>query len=103
MTSQLACGGVSRPAAAALRPPAGEPAGASPHRADRPLAGRYTAIGAQFKTIDARVFLRQPTQYASVAASVQRQLWSTGPDRQAQTARPRQVSAVPSSAAAPPG
>jgi hypothetical protein len=45
-----------------------------------PEQAGYTATGAQFKTIDARVFLRQPTQYASEVASFGHgvQLWSAG-------------------------
>ena len=45
-----------------------------------PEQAGYTATGAQFKTIDARVFLRQPTQYASEVASFgpSVQLWSSG-------------------------
>ncbi len=45
-----------------------------------PEQAGYNATGAQFKTIDARVFLRQPTQYASEVASFGSsvQLWSPG-------------------------
>ena len=57
------------------------PAGASTGTAQiSPEQAGYTATGAQFKTIDARVFLRQPTQYASEVASFGHsvQLWSSG-------------------------
>lgn len=57
------------------------PAGASTGTAQiSPEQAGYTATGAQFKTIDAFVFLRQPTQYASEVASFGHsvQLWSSG-------------------------
>jgi hypothetical protein len=57
------------------------PAGASTGTAQiSPEQAGYTATGAQFKTIDARVFLRQPTQYAGEVASFGHsvQLWSAG-------------------------
>ena len=57
------------------------PAGASTGTAQiSPEQAGYTATGAQFKTIDARVFLRQPTQYAGEVASFGHsvQLWSSG-------------------------
>ena len=57
------------------------PAGASTGTAQiSPEQAGYTATGAQFKTIDARVFLRQPAQYASEVASFGHsvQLWSSG-------------------------
>jgi hypothetical protein len=45
-----------------------------------PQQAGYTATGAQFKTIDARVFLRQPAQYAGEVAGFGHsvQLWSSG-------------------------
>jgi hypothetical protein len=57
------------------------PAGASTGTAQiSPEQAGYTATGAQFKTIDARVFLRQPTQYAGEVASFGHsvQLWTSG-------------------------
>ena len=57
------------------------PAGASTGTAQiSPEQAGYTATGAQFKTISARVFLRQPTQYASEVASFGHsvQLWTSG-------------------------
>jgi hypothetical protein len=56
------------------------PAGASTGTAQiSPEQAGYTATGAQFKTIDARVFLRQPTQYAGEVASFgySVQLWTS--------------------------
>jgi hypothetical protein len=57
------------------------PAGASTGTAQiSPEQAGYTATGAQFKTIGARVFLRQPAQYAGEVASFGHsvQLWSSG-------------------------
>jgi hypothetical protein len=57
------------------------PAGASTGTTQiSPEQAGYTATGAQFKTIDARVFLRQPAQYAGEVASFGHsvQLWSSG-------------------------
>src|ERR1700729_1376445 len=57
------------------------PAGASTGTAQiSPEQAGYSATGAQFKTIDARVFLRQPAQYAGEVASFGHsvQLWSSG-------------------------
>ena len=47
---------------------------------DQPAAGRVHATGAQFKTITAHVYLRNPAQYAGMAASYGHsvQLWSSG-------------------------
>lgn len=75
-----------RPASAFLAAAAtvlalGMPADASTGTAQiSPEQAGYTATGAQFKTIDARVFLRQPTQYAGEVASFGHsvQLWSAG-------------------------
>jgi hypothetical protein len=56
------------------------PAGASTGTAQiSPEQAGYTATGAQFKTIHARVFLRQPTQYAGEVASFGHsvQLWTS--------------------------
>ena len=57
------------------------PAGASTGTAQiSPEQAGFAATGAQFKTIDARVFLRQPTQYAGEVASFGHsvQLWTSG-------------------------
>ena len=57
------------------------PAGASTGTAQiSPEQAGYTTTGAQFNTIDARVFLRQPAQYAGEVASFGHsvQLWSAG-------------------------
>jgi hypothetical protein len=57
------------------------PAGASTGPAQiSPEQAGYTATGAQFKTIVATVYLRQPAQYASEAANLAHsiQLWSPG-------------------------
>ena len=57
------------------------PAGASTGTAEiSPEQAGYTATGAQFKFINASVFLRQPGQYSSEVASFGHsvQLWSSG-------------------------
>jgi hypothetical protein len=57
------------------------PAGASTGTAEiSPEQAGYTATGAQFKTIYAAIFLRQPGQYAGQVASYAHsvQLWSSG-------------------------
>jgi hypothetical protein len=57
------------------------PAGASTGMAEiSPEQAGYTATGAQLKTINAAVFLRQPGQYAGQVASYAHsvQLWSSG-------------------------
>jgi hypothetical protein len=72
----IAAGGV---AAAVLALAA--PAGASTGTAEiSPEQAGYTATGAQFQTIAAAVFLRQPGQYAGQVASYGHsvQLWSSG-------------------------
>ena len=50
------------------------------HRGDQPGQAGYTATGAQFETVAASVFLRQPGQYAGQVASIGHsvQLWSDG-------------------------
>jgi hypothetical protein len=57
------------------------PAGASTGTAEiSPEQAGYTAAGAQFQSLDARVFLRQPAQYAGQVGQYSHsvQLWSSG-------------------------